>query len=334
LKPSSCRILKLASWTARDSLSRITVTRANEVDIVIESGAKNRRPRSEAGATVTVADFNGLRSAEASGKRFASAWSSTTETSGAFWAESLCRANLIALGLSLPENARDQALKVPSLTSKRLVAQSTPGRGSRRRVSLLRTCAAGYGACRCQGVKTSQVGSIQNQHFERLFTSRAPSGCTDAMNRLEVSLQQAIQALHARGWSQRRIARELNIDRDRGRSRAAPKRPFRPPGRRRRRQQTQPFRPSVRGGSRTKTGHIDHARSRRSVCAGSSCRHHGGVTAAVGQTHPSRFVTITVHRSYQSVKRCVRALASDSLAAPRWSAPRRRDAVDFAKVRR
>ena len=33
------------------------------------------------------------------------------------------------------------------------------------------------------------------------------------MNRIEVSLQQAIQALHARGWSQRRIARELNIDR-------------------------------------------------------------------------------------------------------------------------
>lgn len=33
------------------------------------------------------------------------------------------------------------------------------------------------------------------------------------MNRLEVSLQQAIHALHARGWSQRRIARELTVDR-------------------------------------------------------------------------------------------------------------------------
>jgi len=33
------------------------------------------------------------------------------------------------------------------------------------------------------------------------------------MNRLKVSLQEAISALHARGWSQRRIARELSIDR-------------------------------------------------------------------------------------------------------------------------
>jgi len=36
-------------------------------------------------------------------------------------------------------------------------------------------------------------------------------GC---MNRLEVSLQQAIQALHERGWSQRRIARELSVNRE------------------------------------------------------------------------------------------------------------------------
>lgn len=34
------------------------------------------------------------------------------------------------------------------------------------------------------------------------------------MNRLEVSLQQAIQALHERGWSQRRIARELSVNRE------------------------------------------------------------------------------------------------------------------------
>lgn len=34
------------------------------------------------------------------------------------------------------------------------------------------------------------------------------------MNRLEVSLQQAIQALHSRGWSQRRIARELCVNRE------------------------------------------------------------------------------------------------------------------------
>ena len=34
------------------------------------------------------------------------------------------------------------------------------------------------------------------------------------MNRLEVSLQQAIIALHGRGWSQRRIARELQINRE------------------------------------------------------------------------------------------------------------------------
>jgi len=34
------------------------------------------------------------------------------------------------------------------------------------------------------------------------------------MNRLEVSLQQAIQALHERGWSQRRFARELSVNRE------------------------------------------------------------------------------------------------------------------------
>lgn len=34
------------------------------------------------------------------------------------------------------------------------------------------------------------------------------------MNRLEVSLKQAIQVLHERGWSQRRIARELGINRE------------------------------------------------------------------------------------------------------------------------
>jgi len=34
------------------------------------------------------------------------------------------------------------------------------------------------------------------------------------MNRLEVSLQQAIITLHGRGWSQRRIARELQINRE------------------------------------------------------------------------------------------------------------------------
>ena len=33
------------------------------------------------------------------------------------------------------------------------------------------------------------------------------------MSQLEVSLQQTIIALHDRGWSQRRIARELKFDR-------------------------------------------------------------------------------------------------------------------------
>jgi IS30 family transposase len=33
------------------------------------------------------------------------------------------------------------------------------------------------------------------------------------MNRLKVSLQQFIITLAARGWSKRRIARELNVDR-------------------------------------------------------------------------------------------------------------------------
>lgn len=36
-----------------------------------------------------------------------------------------------------------------------------------------------------------------------------------SMNRLEVSLQQAIQVLHERGWSQRRIARQQSVNRER-----------------------------------------------------------------------------------------------------------------------
>jgi len=36
---------------------------------------------------------------------------------------------------------------------------------------------------------------------------------TSAMNLLEVNLQQSIIALHARGWSRRRIARELDVHR-------------------------------------------------------------------------------------------------------------------------
>jgi predicted AAA+ superfamily ATPase len=68
-------ILKLASWTGqRFSLSHYRDKEQNEVDIVIED--QERRTvgiEVKAGATVTAADFNGLRKlAEASGKRFAS----------------------------------------------------------------------------------------------------------------------------------------------------------------------------------------------------------------------------------------------------------------------
>ena len=35
-----------------------------------------------------------------------------------------------------------------------------------------------------------------------------------SMSRLEVSLLQAIQALHVRDWSQRRIALELSVNRE------------------------------------------------------------------------------------------------------------------------
>ena len=40
------------------------------------------------------------------------------------------------------------------------------------------------------------------------------SGHKDAMNQLNVSLQHSILALAAHGWSRRRIARELAIDRE------------------------------------------------------------------------------------------------------------------------
>jgi hypothetical protein len=68
-------VLKLASWTGqRFSLSHYRDKEQNEVDIVIED--QERRTvglEVKAGATVTAADFNGLRKlAEASGKRFAS----------------------------------------------------------------------------------------------------------------------------------------------------------------------------------------------------------------------------------------------------------------------
>lgn len=67
-------VLKLASWTGqRFSLSHYRDKEQNEVDIVIED--QERRTvgvEVKAGATVTAADFSGLRKlAEASGKRFA-----------------------------------------------------------------------------------------------------------------------------------------------------------------------------------------------------------------------------------------------------------------------
>jgi len=67
-------VLKLAGWTGqRFSLSHYRDKEQNEVDIVIEN--EERRTvgvEVKAGATVTAADFSGLRKlAEASGKRFA-----------------------------------------------------------------------------------------------------------------------------------------------------------------------------------------------------------------------------------------------------------------------
>jgi predicted AAA+ superfamily ATPase len=67
-------VLKLASWTGRRfTLSHYRDKEQNEVDIVIED--EDRRTvgvEVKAGATVTAADFSGLRKlSEASGKRFA-----------------------------------------------------------------------------------------------------------------------------------------------------------------------------------------------------------------------------------------------------------------------
>lgn len=45
------------------------------------------------------------------------------------------------------------------------------------------------------------------------------------MNRLEVSLQQTIITLAQRGWSQRRIARELAVDRETVKRYAPPAKP-------------------------------------------------------------------------------------------------------------
>ncbi len=73
------------------------------------------------------------------------------------------------------------------------------------------------------------------------------------MNQLKMDIQQTINTLSRGGWSQRRIARELRIDRETvaryrrlARQVRSQTRPFRPPGRSRSKGQTQPLCPPAR----------------------------------------------------------------------------------------
>lgn len=119
------------------------------------------------------------------------------------------------------------------------------------------------------------------------------------MNRLEVSLQQAIQALHARGWSQRRIARELKIDRG---TVAA---------------HVRPAKPAISTTGSDDAGGAKPAISTTGAVAGrvSLCREFlPAITAAVSAGLSAKRIHQDLVRdhgftgSYQSVKRCVQRL--------------------------
>jgi len=55
---------------------------------------------------------------------------------------------------------------------------------------------------------------MKTSHFEGRIALSAKESHKDAMNQLNVSLQHSILTLAAHGWSHRRIARELGINRE------------------------------------------------------------------------------------------------------------------------
>jgi transposase len=144
------------------------------------------------------------------------------------------------------------------------------------------------------------------------------------MNRLEVSLQQAIQALHARGWSQRRIARELNIDRGTVADHVWPPKP------------------AISTAGSEAVAEPTPAISTTGSTAGrvSLCREFlptitAAVTAGLSakRIHQDLITDRGFTGSYQSVKRCVRALAQ-RLALPHRRmecAPGEEMQVDFGQ---
>lgn len=135
------------------------------------------------------------------------------------------------------------------------------------------------------------------------------------MNRLEVNLQQAIQALHARGWSQRRIARELSVDRGTVAEHVRPPKPA---------ISTSGVgieveaKPAISTLGSAPVAEAEPAISTTGSCGGriSLCREFlPTITAAViaglsaKRIHQDLVADHGFQGSYQSVKRCVRGLA-------------------------
>jgi len=159
------------------------------------------------------------------------------------------------------------------------------------------------------------------------------------MNRLEVNVQQAIQALHARGWSQRRIARELSIDRG---TVAAHVRPPKPAITTAGSEQVATPKPAISTTGTEAATESKPAISTTGRTAGriSLCREFlptitAAVTAGLSakRIHQDLIGDHGFTGSYQSVKRCVRAL-SERLALPHRrmeSAPGEEMQVDFGQ---
>lgn len=135
------------------------------------------------------------------------------------------------------------------------------------------------------------------------------------MNRLEVSLQQAIIALHGRGWSQRRIARELQINRE---TVAVRLRVAKPTISTTGSETAEQVSPAISSTGSPTSAEAKPAISTTGSAGGrvSLCREHLPViTTAVAAGLSARRIhqdLVQDHGfpgSYESVKRCVRALA-------------------------
>lgn len=135
------------------------------------------------------------------------------------------------------------------------------------------------------------------------------------MNRLEVSLQQAIIALHSRGWSQRRIARELQINRETVAVRLQAAKPaISTTGS----EAAEPVNPAISTAGSASSAEANPAITTTGSAGGrvSLCREHlPAITMAVEAGLSARRIhqdLVQEHAfpgSYESVKRCVRALA-------------------------